>query len=102
MNPEQQREILQSFLASASLVSRLMAEEIRRSDKQTLERIHRAFQSELVNMSYMVLPDESYEDAIRKINAVVGDIREGFHNRNLPFRGNRIMILGLPQFEDLE
>ena len=99
MSPEQQREILQSFLASASLVSRLMGEEIHRADKPTLERIHRAFHSELINMSYMVLPDKAYEEAVRKINAVVGDIRKGF-DKNLPFRGNRIMILGLPQFEE--
>jgi predicted transcriptional regulator len=99
MNPEQQREILQSFVASVSLVSRLLAEEIRRSDKGTLERIHQAFQSDLVSMSYMVLPDSLYEQMIRKLNGVVEETRKGWGGEGLPFKGNRIIILGLPQLQ---
>lgn len=99
MGPEQQREILQAFLASASLVSLLMAEEIRRADKAALERIHGSFQSDSIKMSYAVLPDKVYEEAIRKLNAVEEDVRKKFR-KTLPFKGNRILILGLPQFEE--
>lgn len=99
MGPEQQREILQAFLASISLVSRLLAQEIRQSDKGTLERIHQAFRSELVSMSYMVLPDTLYQQTIRKLNGVVDETRKDWGGKGLPFKGNRIIILGLPQLQ---
>jgi len=99
MRPEQQKEILQAFLASASLVSRLLAEELRRSDKDTLERINRAFQSDLVSMSYMVLPDLLYEQTVRKLNGVVDETRKSWGGKGLPFKGNRIIIVGLPQLQ---
>ena len=97
--PKDQKEILESFLASASVVTRLLAEEVGRADEPMLERIHNSFKSGLVNMSYLVLPDDIYEDMIRKLN----DLVEGKHKgggKNSTFKGNRVIILGIPQLYD--
>jgi DNA-binding transcriptional ArsR family regulator len=100
MKPEQQREILMAFLASATLVSRMLTDEVSRADKDALKRISQAFQSRLMNMTYMVIPDEVYEGAIKKLNEAVDGIRKSMKGKRLSFGGNRILVLGVPQLQE--
>ena len=50
-------------------------------------------------MTYMTLPDEIYADAVRRLRKVVDEIREASLERKLPFRDNKIIILGVPQLQ---
>jgi predicted transcriptional regulator len=94
------KSILQSFLASLGLHFRLFAEEIAKSDDKVLGEISRSFSKERIILSYMVLPDETYESAMKDLNEVLKKITKTWHNRKFAFRGNRIIIVGLPQLAE--
>jgi len=99
LRPEEQKEVLQTFLVSATFVSRMLADELSRPDKNALAKIHSAYRKNMINTSYLVLPDEVYAEAVRKLNKVVKEIL-GIYERKKELPGqNRIVILGVPQFD---
>ena len=62
----------------------------------------RTVRNERIIMSYMVLPDKIYDRAIREVNRVVKDTAKEWNQEKLSFRGNRMIIVGLPQVEEEE
>jgi predicted transcriptional regulator len=99
--PEAQREILQTFVASATLVSRKAADELGRADKKALAKIHSAYKKDMINTTYLLLPDEVYAEAVKRLNKVVKEILEIYERKKGLSGENRILILGVPQLEDM-
>ena len=99
LRPEEQKEVLQTFLVSATFISRMLADELSRADRDALAKIHSAYRKNMINTSYLLLPDEVYAEAVRKLNKVVKEIL-GIYERKKELPGqNRIVILGVPQFD---
>lgn len=98
--PLQQKTVLQSFLASLGLHFRLFAEEIASANDRMLSKISDSFARQQINLSYMVLPDETYKRTIGEVNRLVKSVTETWRNERHAFRGNRMIIVGLPQLEE--
>jgi DNA-binding transcriptional ArsR family regulator len=100
LSPAEQSEVLRSFLVSVTLMSRKLAEEVGDAGEEELSRIHSAFKDDRLSMTYMTLPDEIYTDTVTKLRKFVDEVREASMEKKLPFRDNRIVILGVPQLKD--
>ena len=102
LKPEAQREILQTFLVSATLVSRMLAEELGKADRNALADIHSAYRKDMINTTYLIIPDEVYAGAVKKLNKVVKEILELYRGKEMAPGQNRIVILGVPQMKERE
>jgi len=101
LKPEEQRVILQTFLVSATLVSRMLADELDRTDGKTLAKINSAYRNNMINTSYFLLPDDVYAEAIKKLNRATEEILEIYSKKGRHSKEqNRVIILGVPQVHE--
>ena len=96
--PEELRTILQSTLVSLGLDFRLMAEEIAKADDTTLKQIARSVTEERITLSYSILTDKAYEHVLAELKRISKTITEVEGREKASLRGNRVILVGLPQF----
>jgi len=96
--PEELRTILQSTLVSLGLDFRLMAEEIAKADDTTLKQIARSVTEERITLSYSILTDKAYEHVLAELKRISKTITEVEGREKASLHGNRVILVGLPQF----
>ncbi len=100
-SPEKLKTILQSALVSIGLDFRLLAEEIGRADRAILQQIAKSVEEERVAVSYAILSEEPYRYFLSEIKKIHRTIDEKW-GREGPTQGNRLVIVGIPQFTEKE
>ncbi len=98
-SPEKLKTILQSALVSIGLDFRLLAEEIGRADRNMLQQIAKSVEEERVTVSYAILSEEPYRYFLSEVKKIHRTINEKWGNES-PIRGNRVVIVGIPQFTE--
>ena len=98
--PVELKIILQSALASLGLDFRLLAEEIDRADSMMLQQIATSVVEERITLSYSILPDKAYEYVLGELKRVNKIVEEKWGDEKGLLKGNRLVIVGLPQFRD--
>jgi predicted transcriptional regulator len=98
--PAELKIILQSALASLGLDFRLLAEEIDRADNVMLEQIVKSVAEERITLSYSILSDKAYEYVLGELKRVHKLVEEKWRDEKGTLKGNRLVIVGLPQFRD--
>jgi DNA-binding MarR family transcriptional regulator len=96
--PEELKTILQSTLVSLGLDFRLMAEEIARADDRTLKQIAKSVAEERITLSYSILTDKAYEPILAELKRISKTITEVESREKSSLHGNRVILVGLPQF----
>ena len=98
-SPAELKGILQSALVSIGLDFRIMAEEIANADSKLLNNLAKLVAEEKVTLAYSVVHDKTYDailPELRRINQKMEELEKGIEPA---VRGNRVIVIGLPQFE---
>ncbi len=96
-SPEKLKTILQSALASLGLDFRLLAEEIAQADRTILQQIAQSVAHDRITLSYSILSDQAYQYFLAEIRRVNRIITERWGHES-PLRGNRVVVVGIPQY----
>lgn len=97
--PAELKGILQSALISIGLDFRILAEEIANADSKLLNNLAKLVAEEKVTLAYSVIHDKTYDvilPELRRINQKMEELEKGIEPA---VRGNRVIVIGLPQFE---